>query len=191
MSGRFPAVRHTVGGILPVSPGSSMQLFAPGHKSLLWAQGTGVLVCGHALRPLAGGTGAFPKRVHAGIYARCGRSRDTMCLASARCARACGRNVGLDAICAHGKMLGQLLTAELEPSGRARTMEEIRRAWCRFYWKPRTWSKLRQGFHRRASRFGRGLHCAPLCARVCRDDFFRHSSRKLLFSTPRAHWRRR
>ena len=65
-------------GILPVSLGKLHAAFLcmPGHKSLYGPQGTGVLVCGHALRPLlAGGTGSL----HAGIYARCGRSRDTQC----------------------------------------------------------------------------------------------------------------
>ena len=48
-------------GILPVSLRKLHAAFLcmPGHKSLYGPQGTGVLVCGHALRPLlAGGTAA-------------------------------------------------------------------------------------------------------------------------------------
>ena len=52
-------------GILPVSLRKLPAAFLcmPGHKSLYGPQGTGVLVCGHALRPLlAGGTGSLSER---------------------------------------------------------------------------------------------------------------------------------
>ena len=75
-------------GILPVSLRKLPAAFLcmPGHKSLYGPQGTGVLVCGHALRPLlAGGTGSLSERAQMPEF-----TPDTMCRASARCTRVYG-----------------------------------------------------------------------------------------------------
>ena len=106
-------------GILPVSLGKLHAAFLcmPGHKSLYGPQGTGVLVCGHALRPLlAGGTGSLSKSASMPEFTPDAGEAGTHNVPGI-CALCEGvrfvKNVGLDAICAHGKMLGQLLTAEL------------------------------------------------------------------------------
>jgi len=73
------------------------------------------------------------------------------------------KNVGLDAICAHGKMLGQLLTAELSSLPDVRVYHGRNQAGVVSFLletedAEQTAARLSsQGFSLRA-----GLHCAPL-----------------------------
>ena len=156
-------------GILPVSLSETGAAFLcmPGHKSLYGPQGTGVLVASRQVRPLlCGGTGSLsesgempdfnPDAAEAGthnvpgICALCEGVRFV-------------KNVGLDAICAHGKMLGQLLTAELANLPGVRVYHGRNQAGVVSFLletedAEQTAARLSsQGFSLRA-----GLHCAPL-----------------------------
>lgn len=180
-------------GILPVSLGKLHAAFLcmPGHKSLYGPQGTGVLVCGHALRPLlAGGTGSLSKSASMPEFTPDAGEAGTHNVPGI-CALCEGvrfvKNVGLDAICAHGKMLGQLLTAELANLPGVRVYHGRNQAGVVSFF---------------IGNRGRGANCgkafiAGLLAsggaslraagtRICRDAFFRHGSRKLLCFQHRA-----
>ena len=107
-------------GILPVSLRKLPAAFLcmPGHKSLYGPQGTGVLVCGHALRPLlAGGTGSLSERAQMPEFTPDAGEAGTHNVPGI-CALHEGvrfvRSMGLSQIAAHEKMLAQLLIAELE-----------------------------------------------------------------------------
>ena len=142
-------------------------LCMPGHKSLYGPQGTGVLVCGHALRPLlAGGTGSLSKSASMPEFTPDAGEAGTHNVPGI-CALCEGvrfvKNVGLDAICAHGKMLGQLLTAELSSLPDVRVYHGRNQAGVVSFLletedAEQTAARLSsQGFSLRA-----GLHCAPL-----------------------------
>ena len=156
-------------GILPVSLRKLHAAFLcmPGHKSLYGPQGTGVLVCGHALRPLlAGGTGSLSKSASMPEFTPDAGEAGTHNVPGI-CALCEGvrfvKNVGLDAICAHGKMLGQLLTAELANLPGVRVYHGRNQAGVVSFLletedAEQTAARLSsQGFSLRA-----GLHCAPL-----------------------------
>ena len=82
-------------GILPVSLRKLPAAFLcmPGHKSLYGPQGTGVLVCGHALRPLlAGGTGSLSERAQMpGAFADCRARKDARAAFDCRAGSDAGR----------------------------------------------------------------------------------------------------
>ena len=156
-------------GILPVSLGKLHAAFLcmPGHKSLYGPQGTGVLVCGHALRPLlAGGTGSLSERAQMPEFTPDAGEAGTHNVPGI-CALHEGvrfvRSVGLSQIAAHEKMLAQLLIAELEAMPGVRVFHGAAQTGVVSFLLERedvekTAARLsRQGFALRA-----GLHCAPL-----------------------------
>ena len=156
-------------GILSVSLRKLHAAFLcmPGHKSLYGPQGTGVLVCGHALRPLlAGGTGSLSKSASMPEFTPDAGEAGTHNVPGI-CALCEGvrfvKNVGLDAICAHGKMLCQLLTAELSSLPGVRVYHGRNQVGVVSFLletedAEQTAARLSsQGFSLRA-----GLHCAPL-----------------------------
>ena len=188
-------------GILPVSLGKLHAAFLcmPGHKSLYGPQGTGVLVCGHALRPLlAGGTGSLSKSASMPEFTPDAGEAGTHNVPGI-CALCEGvrfvKNVGLDAICAHGKMLGQLLTAELANLPGVRVYHGRNQAGVVSFLLETggRGANCGKAFIGRASRFGRGFTArrwrTSLPGRFLPARFAQAS----LFSTPRvrcAHWRR-
>ena len=156
-------------GILPVSLKKLHAAFLcmPGHKSLYGPQGTGVLVCGHALSPLlAGGTGSLSKSAFMPEFTPDAGEAGTHNVPGI-CALCEGvrfvRGVGLDCIAAHGKMLCQLLTAELAGLSGVRVYHGQSQAGVVSFRletedAEKTAARLSaQGFCLRA-----GLHCAPL-----------------------------
>ena len=156
-------------GILPVSLRKLPAAFLcmPGHKSLYGPQGTGVLVCGHALRPLlAGGTGSLSERAQMPEFTPDAGEAGTHNVPGI-CALHEGvrfvRSVGLSQIAAHEKMLAQLLIAELEAMPGVRVFHGAAQTGVVSFLLERedvekTAARLsRQGFALRA-----GLHCAPL-----------------------------
>ena len=156
-------------GILPVSLRKLPAAFLcmPGHKSLYGPQGTGVLVCGHALRPLlAGGTGSLSERAQMPEFTPDVGEAGTHNVPGI-CALHEGvrfvRSVGLSQIAAHEKMLAQLLIAELEAMPGVRVFHGAAQTGVVSFLLERedvekTAARLsRQGFALRA-----GLHCAPL-----------------------------
>ncbi len=174
-------------GILPVSLRKLPAAFLcmPGHKSLYGPQGTGVLVCGHALGPLlAGGTGSLSKRAQMPEFTPDAGEAGTHNVPGI-CALHEGvrfvRSVGLSQIAAHEKMLAQLLTAELEAMPGVRVYHGATRpAWCRFYWNGRTWRKPLPDFHRQGFALRGGASLRAAGARIGRDAVIRHRSSKFL-----------
>ena len=156
-------------GILPVSLRKLPAAFLcmPGHKSLYGPQGTGVLVCGHALRPLlAGGTGSLSERAQMPEFTPDAGEAGTHNVPGI-CALHEGvrfvRSMGLSQIAAHEKMLAQLLIAELEAMPGVRVFHGAAQTGVVSFLLERedvekTAARLsRQGLALRA-----GLHCAPL-----------------------------
>ncbi len=180
-------------GILPVSlgkasrsvfvhAGAQVALRAAGDRcSRMWACAAAAS-CGRDGEP-------FQKRVHAGIYARCGRSRDTQCAGHLRAVRGRAvrqkRRTGRD-LRARKNARPAADGGALEPSGRARV----------------PWKKSGGRGVVFIGNRGRGANCGKAFiagllasggaslraagARVCRDAFFRHGSRKLLCFQHRA-----
>ena len=170
-------------GILPVSLGKLHAAFLcmPGTSRSMGRRGRCSRMRACAPAAARRRDGSLSKARPCRNYARCGRSRDTQC--AGICALCEGvrfvKNVGLDAICAHGKMLGQLLTAELGAfRACACTMEEIRRAWCRFIGNRGRGANCGKAFIAGLS-LGRGS-TARLWRTSLPDAFFRHGSCKLL-----------
>ena len=156
-------------GTLPVSLRQTGARFIamPGHKGLYGPQGTGVLVCGHALRPLlAGGTGSLSERAQMPEFTPDAGEAGTHNVPGI-CALHEGvrfvRSVGLSQIAAHEKMLAQLLIAELEAMPGVRVFHGAAQTGVVSFLLERedvekTAARLsRQDFALRA-----GLHCAPL-----------------------------
>lgn len=156
-------------GILPVSLSKLGAAFLcmPGHKALYGAQGTGILVCGRALRPLlAGGTGSFSQSPGMPEFLPDAGEAGTHNVPGI-CALCEGirfvKKMGLPQIFAHEKMLSELLCAELSGLKGVRVYAGAAQGGVVSFLREDEDAELTarrlaaKGFCLRA-----GLHCAPL-----------------------------
>lgn len=156
-------------GVLPVSMAALGAAFVamPGHKGLLGPQGTGLLLCGHEVKPLLeGGTGSIsrqlempeflPDRLEAGTHNMPGAAG---LLEGLRYIR----RSGLNAIFSREQRLRDLLVSELEARPAVQVFHGVRQSGVVSFVVPERDSVLLaqcladMGFALRA-----GLHCAPL-----------------------------